>query len=224
MNSKNQKSDPSRLMEGFNLLGYIYNPLKQIFLANQPEKVISEAILKMDYNQQVLIVGGGADNAVIELISNRKCDFVTQVDISSVLNEKGRQRLAMKNPVWLKIASFVTCPFLNYEPDEKYGAILSSFYLDLFKEPEVKSNIDKMSELLIEGGIIVVTDFSDSKLQSNSNKWLIQLLYILFYPFTGVYRKRVPEYKKIFSEQGFTLMSETYFSNNLYQNLVFKKG
>lgn len=218
-----RKSNAFSLEQRFNLLGHIYNPLKQIFLANEPEKVIAKVILKMGFHFRVLVVGGGADNTVSELFFRNKCTTVTQVDISSVLTKKAQIRLKNKNAAWFRKAKFITSPFLEYESGEKYDAIISPFYLDLFTEWEVKENIEKMKTMLPNGGLIYVIDFANSSKQSTSNKWLIEMLYLLFYPITEVYRKEVPNYRKLFNECGFVLVDESAFSNSLYQNLIFKK-
>ena len=97
------------------------------------------------------------------------------------------------------------------------------FYLDLFTEWEVRENIEKMNMLLIPQGVVYVVDFLSNPDVSKQNALLIKLLYALFYPFTGIYRTEVPNYKEIFKEFDFELVKENTFFKNRYQVLAFRR-
>ena len=60
-----------QLKLGFNLIGKVYNPIKRLVLGNTPELLIAYAVSKIKPSGHVLVIGGGGDNTVLELL---KCD------------------------------------------------------------------------------------------------------------------------------------------------------
>ena len=222
MKTSTKKSNARRLGNMFNLLGHIYNPLKRVFLANQPEKVINQAVASMDFYSSVLVIGGGADNTLIELLAQNKCDNITHIDISSVQTQKGKDKLQSENKEWFKKVAFKTIPFLDFHTNLKFEAIVCPFYLDLFTEWEVRENIEKIKTHLSKDGLVYVIDFSSRASTSKQNILLIKILYSLFYPITGVYRTKVPNYKDLFKEKGFELFAEQVLYNGRFQVLAFK--
>ena len=218
------KSNPKVVRQGFNVLGFFYNPLKRIFLANQPEIVISESISEMAFHSNVLVVGGGSDNTLLELFQNQICNTVTHVDISSVLSEKASIRLREKDPEVMDAVKFIAQPFLGIESVESFDAVIFPFYLDLFLLDEVKENIKKTKSLLLPDSRVYVIDFNSNKNSTLLNRLKIKGLYLLFYPFTRIYRKSVPDYDSVFSDLGFTKVKEQKFFKELYQLKVFKEA
>lgn len=215
------KTNPKFLEKSFNLLGHIYNPLKRVFLGNQPEKAISKSIPFIESDTHFLVVGSGADNTVIELVQNKKCEQITHVDISSVLSKKGQNRFEIDCPKSSVPVNYVVQPFLEFNSNEKFDAIVFPFYLDVFAEDEVRLNIAHSVSLMENRGKFYVIDFISSEDISAKNRMLIKLLYVLFYPFTTIKRSQVPDYKSLFGEFGLVESERKLFCSNRYSLQVF---
>ncbi len=220
--SESPNSNPLQLKRSFNFLGHFYNPLKQIFLANTPEKVISKSVPHFGLHRNVLIAGGGADNTMQEIIKNECCPEITHLDISSVLSGKAKARFQNAQFEMGANVKFVVSPFLEYETETKFDSMVFPFYLDLFTNEEVIENIHKAKSLLSNNSSIYVIDFSPAQDLGWFNDLVVRALYVLFYPLTNVYRKSTPDYTKLFLNNGFVKKKELKFYKGLYSFKEFE--
>ncbi|MGB0390134.1 MAG: class I SAM-dependent methyltransferase [Salibacteraceae bacterium] len=210
-----------RLKLGFNLLGNIYNPLKKYFLKNQPENAIAIGVsrLKRLYTK-ILIVGGGADNTIEELLKLESVIEITQVDISETLTNKSKKRIQSgvkpKHNVCYEVNAF-----LDWQSLKKFDLIICPFYLDLFGDEEILKNLEKMKSMLNPEGEILVIDFKSFANQSIRQQWQLRILYLLFYPFTGIIRKATPDYLTLFDKKKYKLRSEIPLALPSYSALLF---
>ena len=193
-----------------------------MFLANTPEKVIAKSVLHFGKHSNILIVGAGADNTVQELIENECCSDITHLDISFVLSGKAKTRIQKMHPSKSEKVNFVVCPFLEFESEVKFEALVFPFYLDLYATPEVIENILKAKSLISKNASIYVIDFSPSKDLGRFFDLLVRTLYLLFYPLTNVYRNSTPDYTKLFLNNGFVKNQEHSFYKGLYSFKEFR--
>lgn len=209
------------ITRNFNWLGHIYNPLKKLFLWNRPEKVISRSVSSMCKASKVLVVGGGADNTVLELLNQSKADFVTHVDISKVLSKKAQTRI--KNIDGVDQVTFIVKPFVEFDSEYKYDAVILPYYLDLFDVNAIKNQIDQVSDLLKPKGHVHVIDFSSSQNQTIWMRLKVRILYEVFYPITGNRNYRIPDFDLLFKKTGFKKEFEESFYDGFYSLKVFTK-
>lgn len=205
----------------FNGLGYIYNPLKKIFLWNRPETVISKSVLELNQHQNTLIVGGGADNTVEEILGHRKTDFLTHLDISSVLSQKAQKRISALS-LETENVTFKVAPFFEFKTEVKYDAVIFPFYLDLFSEQDVKKNVEFAKNVLAEGAYVYVIDFSSNQKQTTWMQFKVAFLYLVFYPIIGNPRWSIPNFDQLFLESGYTKQFETDYYGGFYSLKVFR--
>jgi ubiquinone/menaquinone biosynthesis C-methylase UbiE len=203
---------------GFNLIAPFYNSLKSIFLYNNPEKVIAHVINPLHCHVSTLVVGGGADNTLLELIRLKKTSRICHVDISSVMSQLAQKRLVEIHPINVQL-DFVIQPFIQFDTCRKFEVVILPFYLDLFKEVELLENIRKVKNLLSPNGKVVVIDFNSSN--SFIHRVKVFGLYVLFYPITGTFRKGIPNYEKHFLASGFTKINRKEHIKKQYQELIF---
>ena len=205
----------------FNVLGWIYNPLKSFFLGKGPEEIIVEAVKQLPTVKKILVVGGGADNTIVELLSLKKTEQIILVDISDVLLKKAQSRI-VESPYDITNVSFELTPFLKYWSTQKFDVIIFPFYLDLFSDEEIMENIKKAKRMLSSKGQMMIVDFSNSEKLNVWNRSKVFLLYVLFYPISGNIRKSIPPYSVLMSAYGVKKKTCGYSSNNLYQWLLFE--
>ena len=204
----------------FNLIAPFYNQLKKIFLQNNPEKVISKSIESLSYYSDILIVGGGADNTLQELIANKKASKIKHLDISSALSKLAKDRLG-SFPVNKFEVDFKVYSFLEVDNYQKFDLIIFPFYLDLFSDDELIQNITKAKKVLKPNGQILVIDFC-----SNSSVWnkiKIFGLYLLFFPVTGNLRFSIPDFRKLFLANEFKLVNSEAYFGSFYKVWLFKE-
>ncbi len=205
----------------FNLVGRFYNPVKRLVLGTTPEAVIGKTIKELETFHNVLVVGGGADNCVSELIQNQKSKKITLVDVSATLLEEAKVRIQNRNTSKVDIA-LINCAFLDFESTKKFDLVIFPFYLDLFSDQEVHQNIMHVSSKLNNMGKVLIIDFSSSKKQSFINQVKVALLYALFLPISGTFRLAIPNYYLLFSTFDFQLIRERTHASRLYNSQIFQ--
>ena len=191
-------------------------------MGNVPEKIIANSIPKFDFHKHVLVVGGGADNALIELIKNKKCERITHIDISKVLSNKAILRLQQEDLESKIRVDFIVKDFLNMESKIKFDAVVFPFYLDLFLDFEIEENIRQSKQFLQPNGSVYVFDFSSSTESSYWQKIKEQSLYYLFYPITKTSRSSFPDYKTLFENCGFAEVESEIFKDGFYKYSKFE--
>lgn len=172
-------------------------------------------------HKHFLIVGGGADNSLEELLNAGKTQNVIHVDISSVLSQKSRNRFSNSLLSGQARVQFVVAPFLAFNGTRCDG-IIFPFYLDLFTDDEVRDNILHAKLHLTQNGLIYVIDYSSAVSPNSWADWKIKILYALFAPITKVNRSKIPDFALLFSEYGLTLVSTTTFYKGEYSVYIFK--
>jgi hypothetical protein len=210
----------SVLKRNFNWLGYIYNPLKRLFLWNRPENVIKKSVSEFKFHSTILIVGGGADNTVMEILKQGKSLEITHLDISSVLSLKGQKRISKLNQ-YSRNVQFKIKPFLEFQTKYKYQAVIFPFYLDLYTEQEVIDNIIHTRGLLDSNGIIYVIDFSSNQKQTLWMRIKVMFLYAVFFPIIHQKRIAIPDYDNLFKKSGYQKLFEHHYYKGFYSVKAF---
>ena len=190
-------------------------------MGNVPEKIISKSVPKFDFHKQILVVGGGADNTLIEFIKYKKCEKITHIDISEVLSRKAALRLRQEGLDNKNSVDFIVKDFLSMESGIHFDAVIFPFYLDLFLDFEIEENIRKSRQFLSPKGSIYVIDFSSSTESSFWQSLKAWVLYLIFHPVTHVSRNTFPNYKNLFENCGFVETQTETFKNGFYKYSKF---
>ena len=191
-------------------------------MGNVPEKIIAKSIPILEFHKHILVVGGGADNTLIELIKNKKCEKITHIDISEVLSSKAKLRLQQEGLSDKLKVDYIVKDFLSMESEIKFNAVVFPYYLDLFLDSEIEENIYQARQFLGPKGSIYMIDFSSN---TESNYWQRikeKGLYFLFYPITKTSRSSFPNYKKLFENCGLEEVQSKTFKNGFYKYSKFK--
>lgn len=213
--------NPDQLKRRFNLIGRFYNPVKRTVLGDHPEFVIQKAIQNLGDCSNILIVGGGADNTLSEIITHQKAQKVCVIDISSNLLQEARLRIQGLNMHGIEV-EMINSAFLAEYSTEKYEVVIFPFYLDLFSDKEVTQNIVHLKTKLKNKGLVVVIDFSSRQKLSLMNKLLIAVLYVIFIPISGLIRFSIPPYFYLFSKCGFHRKESYPSQSKLYETQIFE--
>ena len=214
------RTRPEILRKNFNILGGVYQPLKWLFMANRPEKVISKSVAKLPPHSNCLVVGGGADNTVLELLRLQKAQWIVHVDISEKMSQKAKSRCRKEFPFATNVKFEVT-PFLEFDSRQKMDAIVFPFYLDLFEDSEILENLFHASKMLSPGGSIYVIDFQKEN-STKWQKWKARVLYVLFQPFTKVSRSNFPDYEKLCVQKNWKIRQFGQYFNGFYASWEIK--
>jgi len=185
-------------------------------MGNVPEKIIARSVPDFEFHSHVLIVGGGADNTILELIRNKKCERITHIDISKVLSSKANIRLQQEGLESKIEVDYIVKDFLSMESEIEFDAVVFPFYLDLFLDFEIEENIQNAKQLLQPNGSIYIIDFSSSTESSFWQKMKEIGLYKLFYPVTKTSRNTFPNYRFLFEKNGFKQKRSQQFKNGFY--------
>lgn len=210
----------NQLKRRFNLIARFYTPVKRIVLGDDPEFVIQKAIQNLRDYSNILIVGGGADNTLSEIITHQKARKVSVIDISSNLLQEARLRIQGLDLHGIEV-EMINSAFLAEYSTQKYDVVIFPFYLDLFSDKEVMQNIVHLKTKLKDSGLVVVIDFSSRQKLGLLNKSLIAALYVIFIPISGLIRFSIPPYFHLFSKCGFHRLEAYPSQNKLYETQTF---
>jgi len=193
-------------------------------MANNPEKVLSKCIENLPFHSRILVVGGGADNTVLELLKREKCDKILHVDISNVMSILAKERLNSLPQEQKEKVDFLVSSFMRFSPDrtQSFDAVIFPFYFDLFEDAEINLNLNWLKKFVSGKTSIYIIDFQNN---STKNVWkrIKEVgLYVLFQPITKVKRKSFPKLKNLFEKNGFSTQKKESFFNGFYTFLEFK--
>ena len=145
-------------------------------------------IFSPDPTKRVLEVGSGGGRWAFFLAN--KVSSVVGIDFSESMIEIAEQQRAARK---ISNVSFVHADLLGYNEEEKFDLIYFSGVLQYVSDEEILRSIEKASELLTPGGVIISRD----TVQENR-----RVVKAGDYP---VIYRTISEYRSIFEQAGFTL-------------------
>ncbi len=193
-------------------------------MANNPEKVLSKCIESLPFHSRILVVGGGADNTVLELLKREKCDKILHVDISNVMSNLAKERIDSLPKEHKEKVDFKVSSFMGFSPatTQSFDAVIFPFYFDLFEDAEINLNLNWLKKFVSGKTSIYIIDFQNNSTQNVWKRIKEVGLYVLFQPITKVKRKSFPKLKNLFEENGFSTQNKESFFNGFYTFLEFK--
>lgn len=183
----------------FDRLAQVYDVLAGFVFGKVWERIQRAPVAFLKGKREVLIVGGGTGKLLPHLEEGQQ---VTFVELSPGMILKAKQR-ATKAAV-----TFVHADYLMWETSSVYDVILFPFFLDVFREANLRKVITKAQKQLSVSGELHVIDFQKGSWFQRS---LIQIMYGFFRLTANLEADRLLDFHSELLQSGFSVQHEKTF-------------
>jgi ubiquinone/menaquinone biosynthesis C-methylase UbiE len=144
----------------------------QIALLVFGKAIIDSQIVYFDRIQnsdRILVIGGGTGWILKNFnIPGTEIDYLEAS--GKMINKAKQQNTKIK-------VNFIHQPFEEVVLSGKYDVIISNFFLDLYPGKEMLPIIKKLDRILVEGGLLFVTDFRNNLVWQSI---MLSIMYLFF--------------------------------------------
>jgi tRNA (cmo5U34)-methyltransferase len=166
-------------------------------------------------NDKVLVLGGGTGRFLLHLMKINSSCQVWYIDSSAEMIARARQKVKNSGQVHFILGTEEDIP-----AEIKFNAVLTFFYLDLFTEEKLAAVINKIKTSLKKDALWIVSDFV-----IRNNIWspvLLKLMYSFFRLTSGVEAKKLPDWRTLLSQAGFTMSERKPFYSGFIESCIYQ--
>lgn len=162
----------------FNKIAHFYDDLKQIVFGNKLHVAECYFLHNITSGSNVLIIGGGTGDYLIEILKLKMVNSIVFLDLSSKMIELCKQKVRNINPDWLLIIDFRIGSIEMVKDDEFFNVICTNFFLDMFSNKSLSEILPRLHKRLVKNGKWQYTDFQNSS--NLYNQILLKFMYLFF--------------------------------------------
>ncbi|MGB3467649.1 MAG: methyltransferase domain-containing protein [Cyclobacteriaceae bacterium] len=201
-------------MNNFNFIAPFYDLLKRAVYGDSLLKAELSHLTYIQPGSHVLVLGGGTGKLLEALPARCYIDYVER---SSKMIRLAKKRKYAGN------INFIHADYLEFQTKQQYDWIITSFFLDVFIEKNLRIVCSKLLSQLDAGGRLLATDFHPA--EGHRGKVMLQLMHIFFKLVSGLESNRLKNIQEFLREAGFRAEEERYFNNgNLFSTIFIPDG
>lgn len=203
------------MANNFNFVAPFYDALARIVFGNTIRASQKTYLREINDDYKILVLGGGTGWILQELDLQKKSIYVEYVEASVKMLEKAKSRGPFDN---------ITVNFVlddSYQTSNKFDAVLTFFFLDVFNHTNLVSWVKRIDELLKSDGKWLITDFKKSS--RRSHRVLLQLMHAFFKMTCNLEVSTLLDIFKFVEDQGYAKQRSQYFYNQMIESAVYKK-
>ena len=212
-------SSHKRISRGFDLLANWYDWLVQLVFGKEVYLSQIKWLGQIPEGARVLIIGGGSGWILSEVLQRTVRTKVDYLELSPRMLELTRQQMLEEGcepSRYVLRAGGVE----SLEASERYDAILTFFFLDLFAEDEADRVIGKLGGHLHPGGSWLFADFIPHNL---FQRVLLGTMYAFFRLVCGISGSRLLPFDRMFRRNGLELKQEASFARRMIQSRIYEQ-
>ncbi len=187
----------------FDTISALYDPLVKLFFGKAHIKSQKVFLNEMPNASNVLILGGGAGDILIELLKVKPSCKIFYIEASEKMIS-----LAKK-----KTGSVTNIHFIHGTedniPNQIFDLVITNFYLDLFAADTLQSVVNKIQKSLQPNSHWIITEFVDD------GKWwqrvMLKMMYLFFKITCKIEANHLPVWDVALRYAGFKKEKETSF-------------
>lgn len=172
--------------------------------------------------RKILIVGGGTGLPLEPLAAARPRVAVTFIEPASGMRRRAARRAAR---LGLDVA-FVADKLEDAALDTDFDLICTPFFLDLFNQPQLNAQMQKLDAALQPGGLWLEADFFYP--EQGVGRFLSRLglgaLYGVFNLLCGIGAHRLPDTAAVFKTMNYKLESRRKRLKGMIETRLYRKG
>ncbi len=190
----------------FDIVAPVYNLIGRLVFRDLLIESQTFFLDQINRDDQILIIGGGTGK-LLDILS--KCEKIDYLEKSKKMIEIAGKRNSANNTV------FIHEDFLKFESTLNYRVVICPFVLDCFDEHNLRLVLTKTKDLLVENGVLIVTDFDHNE----TNATLSRMMHLFFRIFAQLESQNLKPIHDSILEAGFTVLNEKLF----HQNMIFSR-
>jgi ubiquinone/menaquinone biosynthesis C-methylase UbiE len=175
--------------------------------------------------QEALILGDGDGRFSTFLLENHPTVKITSLDVSLPMLNQAEKRREKRNIQENRVTTILSDVNSWDYGNKKFDAVVTHFFMDSFETLEMKTIATTIKNVLKPGRQLHVSDFHIPK-DPKFGRWRARLtlgfLYPIFRVITNLRTRSLVDYKSILISQGFGLIKETYFSQNVLVAQIYQ--
>ncbi|MDH5474445.1 MAG: class I SAM-dependent methyltransferase [Cyclobacteriaceae bacterium] len=206
------------MKNGFDFISSSYDRAAKIFFGNDIKKAQCHYITNIPEGATILILGGGTGWILNEIFNRRSSVNIIYVDTSERMIAKAKKTVDNK---WLSQLIFINDTYQSVDSKVHFDIIFTPFFLDMFKENDISVIINDLSIQLTENGAWINTDFTNTTIWYQ--KIVVKMMYIFFRVVCGISAMKLPNFEKIFKQNGFLFYRSAFFHNGMIKSIIYKK-
>ncbi|QHL88938.1 methyltransferase domain-containing protein [Nibribacter ruber] len=198
----------------FNGIAPLYDQLAKGVYGSAQLRAQQQYLASIPEHAQVLILGGGTGWILTEVLRLARPGHVLFLEASEKMVHLAKERLQKKSQSGLETqVEFRVGTEKDLGTEEKFHVVLTPFVLDLFAVEQARQMVQTLDQHLLTGGLWLHTDFqeSDSWFKKIWQQPLLWAMYRFFGWVSQVPARRLPLFRQLFQERGYTLEEETDF-------------
>lgn len=201
----------------YNRIASVYDLICRLVFGSSIVDAQKAYLGRLPKEGKVLFIGGGSGLLLKELVLIRPLLEIDYIDSSAKMIRSSRSML--KN---LRHKVEFIKGNENSIPSEKYDAIITFFYLDLFEFNYRKSVFKTLNQKLKNKGLWLISDFN--KPRNWHQKFLEKLMFCFLEIMTGIESRGIENYQELFHGSSFDKLEETqYFSGFIFSSIYHKQ-
>ena len=188
-------------LNGYDRLAPVYDRLAKLVFGNSILNAQKYFLPKIKPGANILILGGGSGLILPAIFNLNPSAEVYFVDASKAMIDLAKTR-KYEGTVHYIHGTEENIPELTYD------CVITSFYLDLFREPGLKNVIQSIVARMTAQSQWIVTDFVSEK------TWqvvMLKAMYVFFSITTDIQTKKLPDWRSAIAECGIELKSRSRF-------------
>lgn len=202
----------------FNSIAGFYNPLSKLVYGNRLIRAQQYFIGRLPTEGKVLLIGGGSGE-ILPSIWRRK----PRLKIHFIDASQKMLKLAKKH-LWQYPSArtnFICGTEEDIDPDARYDAILTFFFLDLFQKDRKLQVAEKLKFHLKSAGVWLHADFKPG--ESGISKLREKLMFKFFKAVSRIEADEIIDDRELFENLGMKLLDSREFGRGVYATVHQRK-
>lgn len=197
----------------FDSVAWIYDKLSKLIFGNSLLDAQKCFVSEIKDGSDVLILGGGTGELLVEIINLKSDCRICYVDASDKMIELARKKISENIYV-----DFVHGTEHDIPAGKKFDVVITNFYFDLFNPEYLSVAIKMIKEHLKSDGTWLVTDFV--RTERMIDRTLLRLMYMFFKVMSNIEASYLPEWehemKRHFTETRSAVFRKGFVKSVLY--------
>ena len=204
----------------------IYDFSKTLLFLGSIQRCQNHYLPLLKESKTLLIIGGGTGKIIDDIQKHCNFEALDYVDNSPKMIASAEQHIQKQHPQMKEKIKFHALDVFNYSPASMHDAIIVPFALDCFTNEQLNNLGDKLTEWLASDGLLLFSDFHESK-SSGSSRLLSRLITrTLYFILNTICRLRIdelPDFERMFKNQPWVLLGEHTFFFGVLKSYAYKR-
>jgi tRNA (cmo5U34)-methyltransferase len=199
-------------LNGYDRIASKYDRLAKLVFGDTILEAQKHFIPRIKPGAKILIMGGGSGLILPVIFSLNPSAEVYFVDASKAMIDLAKKR------IFEGAIHFIHGTEENI-PELTYDCVITSFYLDLFREPKLKNVVEIIARRMSSESQWIATDFVCEK---PWHKVMLKIMCVFFSINTEIETKKLPDWRNVLNRQKFASKADLHFYNGFILTSLYE--